>query len=56
LADSETELGDYVDAWIEHVQRNGTLQQVYDYWILGRGAVQRAPRWSVLRNVVGWGS
>jgi Na+/H+-dicarboxylate symporter/ABC-type amino acid transport substrate-binding protein len=52
----ETEMVDYVDAWIELVQKSGTLQQVYDYWILGRGAVQRAPRWSVLRNLLGWGS
>jgi hypothetical protein len=26
----------------------------YDYWILGRGAVKKAPRWSVMRDVLHW--
>ena len=28
------------------------IAALYDYWILGRNAVQHEPRWSVLRNVL----
>ena len=38
------------------IQRaNGQLKQARDYWVLGRGAEPRAPRWSVLHDVLGWG-
>ncbi len=50
----EAELADYVNAWIELKQKDGTTARLYDYWILGRGAVEKKPRWSVLRNVLHW--
>jgi len=28
------------------------IAALYDYWILGRNAVQQEPRWSVMRNVL----
>ena len=43
-----------VDAWIELKKTDGTIQQLYDYWILGREAQQRQPRWSVIRDVLHW--
>jgi hypothetical protein len=30
------------------------IQQLYAYWILGGGAEPKEPRWSVMRNVLGW--
>jgi hypothetical protein len=30
------------------------VTRAYDYWILGKGADNRGPRWSILRNVLGW--
>jgi hypothetical protein len=27
---------------------------LYDYWILGKNAVPKPPRWSVIRNVLHW--
>ena len=32
----------------------GTIQHAYDYWILGRGGEKDGPRWSILRDVLGW--
>jgi hypothetical protein len=29
-------------------------QHLYDFWILGRGAASTEPRWSVIRDVLGW--
>jgi proton glutamate symport protein len=47
-------LGEFLESWIELKKHDGTVQSLYDYWILGRGAQIRQPRWSVLRNVLGW--
>lgn len=44
----------FVNSWIELKQRDGTFDSAYAYWILGRDAVAKPPRWSVIRNVLGW--
>lgn len=46
---------DYVNAWIELKRKDGTAERLHNYWIEGRGAEQKKPRWSVLRNVLDWG-
>jgi hypothetical protein len=35
-------------------ERNGMTQELYDYWILGKGAVETRPRWSIVRDVLHW--
>ncbi len=44
-----------VDEWVVFATSEGTIQRAYDYWILGRGAEDDGPRWSILRNILGWG-
>ena len=34
----------------------GLVQRAHEYWVLGRGAEESGPRWSILRDVLGWGS
>ena len=29
-------------------------EQLYEYWILGRATEDTGPRWSVIRDVLGW--
>ena len=36
------------------VRKDRTIAQLYDYWILGQSAVEREPRWSIMRNVLHW--
>lgn len=48
------ELIAYVDRWIELKRKDGTLDALFRYWILGKGAERTEPRWSVARNVLGW--
>jgi hypothetical protein len=43
-----------VDTWIELKKKDRTIARLYDYWILGRSAVEREPRWSIMRNVLHW--
>jgi ABC-type amino acid transport substrate-binding protein len=47
-------LANLVNTWIELKKRDGTIAALYDYWILGRNAVPKQPRWSILRNVLHW--
>jgi ABC-type amino acid transport substrate-binding protein len=43
-----------VDTWIDLKRSEGTIQELYDYWILGREAEERGRRWSIVRDVLHW--
>jgi Na+/H+-dicarboxylate symporter/ABC-type amino acid transport substrate-binding protein len=43
-----------IDAWIELKRTDGTVQKLYDYWVLGKEVAPREPRWSIARDVLGW--
>jgi ABC-type amino acid transport substrate-binding protein len=45
---------DYLDRWIELKRGDGTIDALYAYWILGHDETQHGPRWSVIRDVLGW--
>jgi Na+/H+-dicarboxylate symporter/ABC-type amino acid transport substrate-binding protein len=47
-------LATFVNTWIELKRKDGTLDALYRYWILGLDAAPRQPRWSIMRNVLGW--
>jgi Na+/H+-dicarboxylate symporter/ABC-type amino acid transport substrate-binding protein len=49
-----TELGEFLDHWVRLKKADGTVDRLRDHWILGKGAVAHQPRWSVMRNVLGW--
>lgn len=44
----------FVDRWAALAMDDGTTDQLYDYWILGRGTSTVPPHWSVIRNVLHW--
>jgi Na+/H+-dicarboxylate symporter/ABC-type amino acid transport substrate-binding protein len=50
----EPELATFVDTWIELARKDGTLEALYEYWILGRTPAAAAPRWSIIRDVLRW--
>lgn len=54
LPRSEPELLHFTNDWIRLKQRDGTYQELYDQWVLGRGAKRRGRRWSVAHDVLGW--
>jgi ABC-type amino acid transport substrate-binding protein len=45
----------FINAWIELKKKDKTIASLYDHWILGKNAVPKQPRWSVMRNVLGIG-
>jgi ABC-type amino acid transport substrate-binding protein len=54
LPRGDRELVDFINVWLELKKRDGTIEALYDYWILGKNAVPKQPRWSVIRNVLHW--
>ena len=44
---------EFVNQWLELKRKDGTLDELYRYWILGRDAAQRRRRWSILDDVLG---
>jgi Na+/H+-dicarboxylate symporter len=54
LAKRDQGFGSFVNTWIALKQKDGTIDALYDYWVLGRNAGPTAPRWSIIRNVLHW--
>ena len=44
----------YMNTWLKLKKENGLQDQVYDYWILGKNPKAKQPRWSVMKDVLGW--
>jgi len=52
VARGNQELLDFLNAWIELKKDDKTIQQFYDYWILGKGTKKEKPRWSLWKDVI----
>lgn len=48
------ELVEYVDAWLKLKRGDGTLEALFDHWIVGKGATEQNQRWSIIRDVLHW--
>jgi len=54
LSANDAEFDEFLEDWLRLKRADGTYQLLYDYWILGKEKTPQKPRWSVLRNVLGW--
>ena len=54
IAQQERGFGAFVNTWIELKQKDGTLDALFRYWILGQERGAGRPRWSVIRDVLHW--
>ena len=50
----DEQLTEYVDFWISVQQSTGRIADLTDYWVRGKGTEEVRPRWSILRDVLGW--
>lgn len=50
----EIAMREFLDSWVEIRRRDGTTDRLFEHWILGRGTEATVPRWSVVRDVLGW--
>ena len=55
IAAHDAALAAVVDTWIDLKRKDGTIDELFAHWILGRNATPKEPRWSVLDNVLHWG-
>jgi Na+/H+-dicarboxylate symporter len=56
VAGRDQALANVVDTWIDLKRKDGTIDELFGHWILGRNAAPRPRRWSVLDDVLHWGS
>ncbi len=55
VARGNDDLLDSFNTWLMAEQSDGTVERLYQHWALGGAAdSKKAPRWSVIRNVLGW--
>lgn len=54
LPKGQGEYEQFISTWLKLKKENGYLNKVYSYWILGENPKAKKPRWSVIRNVLGW--
>ncbi len=54
VARGNQQLLNYLNSWITMTKKTVFMQRVYDRWILGKGAQEKKPRWSVIRDVLHW--
>ncbi|NOQ89901.1 MAG: hypothetical protein GQ549_03035 [Gammaproteobacteria bacterium] len=55
MAKESRQFADFLSGWMDVKKKEGGFQRYYDHWILGKSlAEEQPPRWSVIRNVLGW--
>ncbi len=47
-------MSDAVNEWVGYATSAGIVDRGHSYWVLGKGAAPQSPRWSILRDVLGW--
>ena len=50
----EAELTGFINTWVELKRHDGTFDDLYQYWILGKNSTATPPRWSIIRDVLHW--
>jgi ABC-type amino acid transport substrate-binding protein len=54
VGENDERLRLFLNTWIDVMKRDGTIDDLRDYWVYGKDAQPRKPRWSIIRNVLGW--
>jgi Na+/H+-dicarboxylate symporter len=47
-------LDDTLNTWITLLKMDGTLDTMFDHWMLGKNSSLKKPRWSIIRDVLHW--
>ena len=54
VAKGEKDFALFLSHWLAAKEANGIIYHAKEYWISGKGAKSRIPRWSIMHNVLGW--
>ncbi len=55
VAMDSDDLAMVINEWVIYAHNAGIVDRAFEYWIAGKGAPKTGPRWSIMRNVLGWG-
>jgi Na+/H+-dicarboxylate symporter/ABC-type amino acid transport substrate-binding protein len=47
-------MASFINTWIDLKRKDGTLDTLFKYWMLGQNAAPKRPRWSIARDVLHW--
>lgn len=50
----DAEMLTYINTWLRNAKGDGTVDALYRFWMLGQVSKIKPPRWSVIRDVLGW--
>ncbi len=54
VAQSNITLLNFLNSWLDLQHSSGLIDSLYDYWIQGKNASPKQPRWSVVKDVLHW--
>lgn len=54
VAGGDQDLINYLNSWIDVSKKHKFIDRLHDHWILGRGAEEKQPRWSIMRDILHW--
>jgi ABC-type amino acid transport substrate-binding protein len=54
IAGRDQGLANLVNVWLDLKRKDGTIDQLFSRWIMGKDATVRPPRWSILHDVLHW--
>jgi ABC-type amino acid transport substrate-binding protein len=54
IAGHDAPMASMLNTWIDLKQGDGTIDELFDHWILGHDTIVRPPRWSIIHDVLHW--
>lgn len=54
IAQENVSLLNFMNNWLELQRTSGKIDQLFDYWIQGKNAIPKQPRWSIIKDVLHW--
>ena len=54
IANQDVGMRAFLEHWMTLRQKDGTSQEFYDHWILGKTPKSQEPRWCILNDVLHW--
>ena len=45
---------EFVSNWVDLKSKEGSVDTLYDYWMLGGAVKSKEPRWSIIRDILHW--
>jgi ABC-type amino acid transport substrate-binding protein len=50
----DAEMIEFVSNWVDLKRKEGSVDTLYDYWMVGGAVESKKPRWSIIRDVLHW--